>query len=306
MKNTQPNRIKTISQYHQAMGLSKPEHPLISIINFDSVPQPPIDKPLSFIYDFYSIYLKRISNAKFKYGQLESDFDEGVLFFMAPNQVFSISAESKAEVKRSGWIILIHPDFLWNTTLAKTIKQYEYFNYSVNEALYLFAKEEKKIIDIIGNIQQEYDANIDRFSQDIIVSQLELLFTYSDRYYNRQFITRKITNHKILSSFENVLTEYFNNETLLGKGLPSVGYIAQALNMSPNYLGGMLKTLTGQNTQQHIHNKLMEKAKEKLSTTNLSISEIAYELGFEHLQSFSKLFKSKSGLSPLKFRANFN
>jgi AraC family transcriptional activator of pobA len=306
MKHTQPHRIKTISQYHHAMGLPKPEHPLISVINFDSIPQLPIGEPVSFIYDFYSIYLKRISNVKFKYGQQESDFDEGVLFFMAPNQVFSIEAEKRAEVNRSGWIILIHPDFLWNTTLAKTIKQYEYFGYSVNEALYLSAREEKKIIGIIKNIQQEYDSNIDKFSQDIIISQLEVLFNYSDRFYHRQFITRKISNHKILAILEDMLTEYFNSDTLSKKGLPSVQYIAQALNMSPNYLGGLLKTLTGQNTQQHIHNKLIGKAKEKLSATNLSVSEIAYELGFEHLQSFSKLFKSKSGVSPMQFRAGFN
>jgi AraC-like DNA-binding protein len=306
MKGKLPHHIKTISQYHQVMGLPKPEHPLISILNFDSIPHLPINEPLTFVYDFYSIYLKRITNVKFKYGQQESDFDEGVLFFMAPNQVFSIEAGKSAAVERSGWIMLIHPDFLWNTTLAKTIKQYGFFGYSVNEALYLSAREEKKIVSIIENIRQEYDSNIDKFSQGIIISQLEVLFNYSERYYNRQFITRKITNHKVLTLLEDILTEYFNSDALTQKGLPSVQYIAQALNMSPNYLGALLKTLTGQNTQQHIHNKVIEKAKEKLSTTNLSVSEIAYELGFEHLQSFSKLFKSKSGVSPVKFRSGFN
>ncbi len=306
MKTRAPQHIKTISQYHQAMGLPKPAHPLISILNFDAIPQLPVNEPLSFIYDFYSIYLKRISNVKFKYGQQASDFDEGVLFFMAPNQVFSIEAEKMAEVERSGWIMLIHPDFLWNTTLASTIRQYEFFGYSVNEALYLSAKEEKKILNIIKNIRQEYDSNIDKFSQGIIISQLEVLFNYSERYYNRQFITRKITNYKVLTVLENILTEYLYSDALAKSGLPSVQYIAQTLNMSPNYLGALLKNLTGQNTQQHIHNKVIEKAKEKLSTTSLSVSEIAYELGFEHIQSFSKLFKSKSGLSPLKFRAEFN
>jgi AraC-like DNA-binding protein len=306
MKTRAPQHIKTISQYHQSMGLPKPAHPLISILNFDTIPQLPVNEPRSFIYDFYSIYLKRISNVKFKYGQQESDFDEGVLFFMAPNQVFTIEAEKTAEVERSGWIMLIHPDFLWNTTLASTIRQYEFFGYSVNEALYLSAKEEKKILSIIKNIRQEYDSNIDKFSQGIIISQLEVLFNYSERYYNRQFITRKITNHKVLTVLENILTEYFNSDALAKNGLPSVQYIAQTLNMSPNYLGALLKNLTGQNTQQHIHNKVIEKAKEKLSTTSLSVSEIAYELGFEHIQSFSKLFKTKSGLSPLKFRAEFN
>ena len=202
--------------------------------------------------------------------------------------------------------MLIHPDFLWNTALAKTIKQYEYFDYSVNEALFLSDKEETALIYIMQNIQQEYQSNIDKFSQDIIIAQLELLLVHADRYYHRQFITRKITNHKILDRLEELLTNYFNSDDLVNKGLPSVQYIADQLKVSPNYLSDLLKVLTGQSTQQHIHDKLIEKAKEKLSTTDLSVSEIAYELGFEHSQSFSKLFKSKVAMSPLEFRASFN
>jgi AraC-like DNA-binding protein len=156
------------------------------------------------------------------------------------------------------------------------------------------------------NIEQEYRSNIDQFSQDLIIAQLELLLTYSERFYKRQFITRKISNHQILDSLEHILTAYFNSDELIKKGLPSVQHIAEELNVSPNYLSSMLKTLTGQSTQQHIHDKLIAKAKEKLSTTNLSVSEIAYELGFEHSQSFSKLFKSKTQLSPLEFRHSFN
>jgi len=308
MTNTPPIRIKTISQYHQAMGLPKPEHPLISVINIDPNRHLPTNEPLklNFTYDFYSIYLKRISNAKFKYGRQENDFGEGVMFFMSPNQVLGIEIERGATFKSSGWIILIHPDFLWNTTLAKTIKQYEYFDYSVNEALYLSAKEEKKIIGIIKNIRQEYQFNIDKFSQQIIISQIETLLNFSERFYHRQFITRKKTNHQILDRLEKLLNDYFNSKDLTEKGLPTVEYIANSLNVSPNYLTGLLKILTGQNTLHHIQTKLIEKAKEKLSTTNLSVSEIAYELGFEHSQSFSRLFKSKSGISPLEFRAGFN
>ena len=308
MTNTLPVRIKTISQYHQFMGLPKPEHPLISVINLDSITREPTNEPLklNFIYDFYSIYLKRISNATFKYGQQESDFDEGILFFMAPNQTLAIEVEKGVKIKSSGWMIFIHPDFLWNTTLAKTIKQYEYFDYSINEALYLSAKEEKKIIGIIKNIRQEYQLNIDKFSQQIIISQIETLLNFSERFYHRQFITRKKVNHQILNRLEDVLTKYFNNDDLIEKGVPTVQFIAETLNISPNYLSDLLKVLTGQSTQQHIHNKLIEKAKEKLSTTDLSISEIAYELGFEHPQSFTKLFKSKTSFSPLEFRNSFN
>jgi AraC-like DNA-binding protein len=306
MANKQPLRIKTISQYHQVMGLPKPEHPLVSVIDLETIRHSPGDEPISLVFDFYSISLKRDFNAKIKYGQQQYDFDEGIMFFISPDQVFGIEAEKGSVLKRSGWLLLVHPDFLWNTPLAKTIKQYEYFSYSVHEALHLSEKEETMVTNIMRNVQQEYHSNIDKFSQDVIIAQMELLLTYAERFYHRQFITRKITNHKILDRLEDLLTEYFNSDTLEKKGLPTVEYIAGSLNVSPNYLTGLLKVLTGQNTQQHIHNKFIEKAKEKLSTTNLSVSEIAYELGFEHSQSFSRLFKSKSGVSPLEFRQSFN
>jgi len=190
--------------------------------------------------------------------------------------------------------------------LAKSIKQYEYFDYSVNEALFLSEKEEATLNNIIQNIQQEYHSNIDKFSQNIIISQIETLLSYSERFYQRQFITRKITNHQILNRLENLLTDYFNSNDITIKGLPTVQYIADTLNVSASYLSSLLKVLTGQSTQQHIHDKLIEKAKEKLSTTDLSVSEIAYELGFEHPQSFSKFFKTKTSLSPLEFRHSFN
>ncbi|HEY4197682.1 MAG TPA: helix-turn-helix transcriptional regulator [Mucilaginibacter sp.] len=306
MANTQPHRIKTISEYHKVMGLSKPEHPLISVINFESIKHLPFNESVSLVFDFYSISLKRDFNAKFKYGQQEYDFDEGIMFFISPGQVFGIELNKGEQLRHTGWMLLIHPDFLWNTPLAKIMKQHEYFNYSVNEALFLSEKEEATIIGIMHNMEQEYRANIDKFSQDIIIAQLELLLNYSERFYHRQFITRKIANHQLLDRLEDILTAYFNDDALIKKGLPTVQYIANALNVSPGYLSGSLKTLTGQSTQQHIHDKLMEKAKEKLSTTALTVSEIAYELGFEHPQSFSKLFKTKTNLSPLEFRHSFN
>ncbi len=306
MAGRQLLRIKTITEYHRVMGLPKPEHPLISVINLESVKHMPGDYPISLVFDFYSISLKRDFNAKIKYGQQEYDFDEGIMFFISPGQVFGIEVNKDAVLKRSGWLLLIHPDFLWNTQLAKTIKKYEYFNYSVHEALFLSEKEEIIITGMLQNIEQEYHSNIDKFSQDLIIAQLELLLTYADRFYHRQFITRKISNHKILDRLEEILTEYFNGDDLYRKGLPTVQYVAGKLNISPNYLSELLKVLTGQSTQQHIHEKLIEKAKEKLSTTDLSVSEIAYELGFEHPQSFSKLFKTKTSLSPLEFRHSFN
>ena len=306
MANREPKRIKTISQYHQEMGLPKPEHPLISVINMETIKHGPVDGPILLVFDFYSISLKRNFNAKIKYGQQQYDFDEGIMFFISPGQVFGIEMEKGIPLKRSGWMLLIHPDFLWNTPMAKSIKRYEYFDYSVHEALFLSEKEETVITGIMQNIQQEYHSNIDKFSQGVMIAQLELLLNYAERFYQRQFITRKKANHQILDRLEKLLKDYFDSEDLLKNGLPTVKYISEHLNLSPNYLRGLLKVLTGQSTQQHIHDKLIDKAKEKISTTNLSISEIAYELGFEHPQSFSKLFKTKTSFSPLEFRQSFN
>jgi AraC family transcriptional activator of pobA len=306
MAQTPLHRIKTIKDYHRFMGLPAPEHPLISVIHLESVKNLPVRDSVNMVFDFYSISLKRSLNAKMKYGQQKYDFDEGVMFFISPGQVFGIEVEKNEVLKHSGWLLLIHPDFLWHTSLAKIIKQYEYFDYSVNEALFLSEKEETIITGIIQNVEQEYHSTIDKFSQNVIIAQLELLLTYAERFYQRQFITRKITNHKILDRLEDILTEYFNSEDLTRKGLPTVQYVAGKLNISPNYLSELLKVLTGRSTRDHIHERLMEKAKEKLSATDLSVSEIAYELGFEHPQSFSKLFKAKTRLSPLEFRQSFN
>ncbi|AUD05825.1 helix-turn-helix domain-containing protein [Spirosoma pollinicola] len=306
MTSGQPNRIKTITDYHRMLGLPNPEHPLISVINLESFQRPVTDEPVSLIFDFYSISLKKNFHLRMKYGQQSHDFDEGVFFCMAPGQVITIELNSDALHRPSGWMILVHPDFLWNTALAKTIKKYEFFGYSVNEALYLSDREEGMITGIVQYMEQEYNTNIDKFSQPVIIAQLELLLTYADRFYQRQFITRQISNHKILDKLETLLTGYFNSDDLLNNGLPTVHYVAETLNVSPSYLSGLLKALTGQSTQQHIHNKLIDKAKELLSTTDLSVSEIAYALGFEHLQSFSKLFKAKVNRSPLEFRQSFN
>lgn len=300
----QPHRINTITEYHRLRDLPKPAHPLISVVNVSDMK--PSDQPTSWVLDFYSIALKRNMGAKFNYGQQQYDFDEGILFFIAPGQVFSIEPFGDTAAPVSGWIVLVHPDFLWHTNLAKQIKQYAYFDYSVHEALFLSDREEGIITGIIGQIRHEHESNIDSFSQTIIITQLELLLNYAERFHQRQFITRRVTNHKLLERVEAVLRAYVNNDELIQTGLPTVQYVADQLNVSPNYLSGLLKTLTGQSTQQHIHDTLIAKAKEKLSTTDLSVAEIAYALGFEHAQSFSKLFKNKTNHSPLEFRQSFN
>ena len=303
-----PFRITSISQLHQLRGLPKPEHPLISVIDIAPIQQLPEDVPKVLVTDFYFIALKRClhPNTKMKYGQQEYDFDEGVLSFMAPGQIFGFDPGRYDGSDQSGWVLLIHPDFLWKTSLARKIRQYKFFDYSVTEALFLSEKEEATVTGLIHNIQQEYRTNIDQFSQDIIISLIEALLNYADRFYHRQFITRKISNHTIVDRLDQFLETSLTAKELTQKGIPTVKYISGQLNVSPNYLTGLLKLLTGKTTQQYIQDKIVEKAKDKLSTTDLSISEIAYELGFVYPQSFSKLFKLKTNLSPLEFRQSFN
>jgi len=302
MKNSKPYRLQSISELHRIGGLTKPHHPLISILNLDGIANN--TDITSVIFDFYVVSMKRGCDKLF-YGQQKYDFDEGVMAFLAPGQLLRGEANGLPH-HLSGWMLFIHPDFLWNTSLAKKIKQYEYFGYATNEALFLSEKEETIINSIVDTIRNEYSSTIDKFSQDVIVAQLEVLFTYAQRFYERQFITRKITSSKILNRLEEVLIDYFNNEDLVSKGLPTVQYVANELNVSIRYLGSLLKQLTGQSTQQHIHEKLIEKAKEKLSTTDLTVNEIAYALGFTHPQSFNKLFKAKTMFTPLAFRQSFN
>jgi AraC-like DNA-binding protein len=302
-----PIHVKSISEFHRLHQLPAPEHSLISVVDYAKVAaaKQHVGSHAT-VSDYYSISVKRGLEGKMRYGQQEYDFDEGVMYFMAPGQVLQPSPFTTGATQPSGWILLVHPDFLWGSHLAKTIKQYAFFDYSVNEALFLSEKEEMTINAIVQNIQHEYQGNIDKFSHSIIISQLDALFNYAERFYQRQFLTRKITSHKVLDRLEELLSHYFSSDAVVSNGLPTVQYLADNLNISPGYLSSLLKSLTGQNAQQHIHNKLIEAAKAKLSTTDLSVSEIAYELGFGHAQSFSKLFKTKTSISPLEFRRSFN
>ena len=299
--------FKKVGDYHKLANIPGPEHPLISLIDYSTISYPDDLSKIRWRQDYYTIGLKRNIPYKLFYGQQDYDFDEGVMTFIAPNQILSLGANPNA--KRSeptGWLLLIHPDFLWNTELAKTITKYDFFGYKVNEALFLSEKEEQMMADLLMDIQREYQSKIDKFSQKIIISQIELLLNYAERFYERQFITRQISNHKILDQLETLLSDYFNADSLIDKGLPTVSWVADSLNLSPNYLSSTLKSLSGLSTQQHIQNKLIEKAKLQLTTTNLNISEIAYNLGFERPASFTKLFKSKTELSPLEFRKAYN
>lgn len=305
MTESLPIRIKTISQFHALRGLPAPKHPLISVINFQDMAAHPKPGKENLIFDFYMVSVKRDTSHKYRYGQNSYDFDEGIMFCMAPHQVLSVVREENGQ-NPSGWMLMIHPDFLYSTPMAALIKNYDFFDYEVNEALFLSEDEELKIHQIIANITQEYQSSIDKFSQGIMIAQFETLLNYTQRFYQRQFITRGKANHQFLQLLDELLDAYFARDDFRKMGLPTVSFLSAKLNMSPLYMRSLLKSLTGQTTQQHIHEKLIEKAKERLSTTELSVSEIAYELGFEHSQSFSKLFKSKTNVSPLEFRRSFN
>ncbi len=299
-----PVRIASITALHQFLGLKSPSNPLISVFNFDDVKLDTETILSTITTDFYVIALKKdCAGGKCKYGQNYFDFDEGIMYFIAPHQVLQFEDVLLNSVR--GFVMVVHPDFLQSYPLAAKIKDYGYFSYTSNEALFLSEKEEKSIFDIIENVQSEINTNMDAFTQDLLVSNIDLLLKYCDRFYNRQFLTRKKNNNDLLSKLENLLDDYFKND-LIENGIPSVQFFAEKLNLSSNYLSDMLRVQTGQTTQQHIQNRVIEKAKELLSTTHLSVSEIAYQLGFEHPQSFHRLFKKFSTLSPLEYRASFN
>lgn len=296
--------IDSISQAHRLLSMPPPEHPLISIIDHKDVKSMDSQNWNRMLFNFYNISMKKDFKGKMKYGKNYYDFDEGTMSFVSINQVITVDSDTTRDC--GGWSLFFHPDLIRNYPLGKHIKNYGFFSYEVNEALHLSDKEEATIESIINNIQQEYHSPIDNFSQDVMVSHLEVLLNYCNRFYNRQFITRKMAGNDLLVQLDELLTAYFDSDNVSQSGLPTVQYISGKLNVSPGYLSDMLRTVTGQNTQQHIHNKLIERAKDALATTRMSVSEIAYRLGFEHPQSFSKLFKSKTAVSPLAFREAFN
>jgi AraC family transcriptional activator of pobA len=298
MKKTKsPITVHSITELHRLNGVTEPEHPLISVVHYEDIQEPRADFSQGLSMDFYLIAIKKDVKGKIRYGQNYYDFDEGVLSFIAPGQI-CYAEENSGPYK--GCMLMIHPDFFHGYSLAKDIKNFSFFSYAVNEALLLSKKEEKMIEGIFRNIETEYRSNIDSFSQPVMISQIELLLNYANRFYNRQFITRKPANHDLLTKLELLLDKHFNDQS--ATGLPSVKEVAEQLHVSSDYLSDMLRAHTGQNTQQHIHNKLIEKAKEMLSSSKLTVAEIAYRLGFEHPQSFNKMFKKKMNVSPMEFR----
>jgi len=294
------NAIKSISAFHRLLSLPEPRHPLVSVIDLAESIFLEDEIWKGFVNRFYCVALKREAKGKIRYGQQHYDYDKGVLSFTAPNQVQQLNLQNME--CGSGYLLVFHPDFLLQHPLANSIHHYGFFDYAVNEALHLSAGEEDDLITILHKIDKECQ-HIDKYTQEIILTQIESLLKYSTRFYERQFLTRNNNNSDLLTRFEQLIDDYFNSDV---QGLLTVQYIAAQMNLSPNYLSDLLRVHTGQNTQQHIHEKLIAKAKEKLSTTRLSVNEIAYALGFGHAQSFSTLFKKKTNLSPLEFRQTFN
>ncbi|MBC7903912.1 MAG: helix-turn-helix transcriptional regulator [Gemmatimonadaceae bacterium] len=303
MKKVNRITVNSISQLHHMLNISSPLHPLVSVIKLDELNPATWIEWEQMILNYYNITVKKSLNASMRYGQSRYDFNQGTMAFISPGQMISLEATDPG---CKGWCISFHPDFINQYPLGKQIKNFGFFSYDVNEALHLSEKEDTMMDSIITNLKQEYEMTIDNFSQELMVSHLELLLNYSNRFYTRQFITRKTVGNNLLARLEEILTEYFSGNLVAEMGLPTVQYISAKLNVSPSYLSDMLRNLTGQNTQQHIHSKLIDKAKQALSTTSLSVSEIAYQLGFEYPQSFNKLFKNKTELSPLEYRNLFN
>ena len=297
-------RFISISESHQAFGLPAPQHPLISLVHFNR--DNPFNTAMAPIYDvlsFYKITFITRNKGRLKYGRNYYDFDEGSMLFLAPNQLVG-STDYNSETYC--YILLIHPDFLLGHPIARKIKQYGYFSYASHEALHLSESERQTILSVFQIMELELNSRVDEFSQEVVIAQLELLLSYVNRFYRRQFITRKTANNDVLQKTESILDDYLNRQETLRQGLPTVQYLSEQLKISPGYLSDLLRSLIGQNAQQYISHKLIEKAKERLTGTNLTVAEIAYELGFEHPQSFSKMFRVRTGLSPVEFRGSYN
>lgn len=292
--------IKTIAQLHEMIGYKKPYHPLITVIDYSQLPANPVAASMSITLDFYQVSLKTPAPKNMRYGRQYYDFAEGSMFFMAPGQVFSVS-EISDETRYEGWGLFFHPDLIMRHPLAHKMKDYTFFSYAVSEALHVSETEKKTLQQLIFNIQREYENNLDTHSERLMAASIDLLLNYCQRFYGRQFITRKKVNTDVVSKFELLLAEYFEH-AVTEAGLPTVEHFAELLNLSPDYLSDLLKKETGKGTQELIHLHLIEQAKLKLLNNNDSIREIAYSLGFEYPQYFTRLFKEKTGLTPKAFR----
>ena len=300
MKRGAPSYIdlESISDLHALVHYPPPRHPLISVVDHcDFYRMRPMEKAL-YRFGFYTISCKRYEGLLY-YGKSQYDFKEGSLLFTAPWQVIGTGPDVTVD---EGWALFIHPDLLHGTSLGMKMHEYSFFQYEVNEALHVSEEEKQLLKDCVDKIVREYSQNIDKHTQNLIVSNIELLLNYCNRFYDRQFYTRAKVNADVIQRFERLVKEYFSQPGLIEAGLPPVSYFASRLNLSAGYLSDLLQKFTGKTTQEHIHLELVERAKSMLWSTEKSISEIAYELGFEHPSHFAKLFKAKTGKTASEFR----
>jgi AraC-like DNA-binding protein len=294
--------LKTISDLYKFLNLGYAEHPLIAVVDFSKVIEHAQDE-IRIKTDFYSVMFKNYCRNYIRYGRKTIDFQDGSLVCIAPNHVITIDNDIEVKEEMIGWGLFFHPDLIRGTSLGFKMKDFSFFSYEISEALHLSDKEKQLLHDCVLKIKEELTQNIDSYSQALMVSNVELLLNYCSRYYGRQFITRKSANLDVVSRVENVLMEYFEGVEKRIEGMPSVKYLAGKVNLSPGYLSDLLKKETGLNAQDHIHYFVIEQAKNILLQTNHSVSEIAYSLGFEYPQYFSRLFKQKTGKTPIEYRS---
>jgi AraC-like DNA-binding protein len=295
--------LKTISDLYRFLNLGFAEHPLIAIVDFSHVMEHTSDE-IKIKTDFYSIMFKNHCRNHIRYGRKTLDFQDGSLVCISPNHIITLDNDIEVKDDMMGWGLFFHPDLIRGSSLGIKMKDYSFFSYQISEALHLSDKEKQLLYDCIQKIQAELSQNIDGYSQLLMVSNIELLLNYCTRYYGRQFITRKSANLDLVNKVESELRNYIENEDKRIAGMPSVKDLAEKVNLSPSYLSDLLRRETGLNAQDHIHYFLIEQAKSFLVQTNQSVSEIAYSLGFEYPQYFSRLFKQKTGKTPLEFRSS--
>ena len=294
-------KISSISQLHEMLGYEKPQHPLITIIDYSKIKTNPKHYDVKIVTDFYIISLKSPAPKSIQHGRQYYDFEEGTMMFMSPEQVFSVS-DFNEQIQYQGWGLYFHPDLIVNSSLGKKIREFTFFSYSVSEALHISEDEQQTLSNLIQTIEKEYKANLDQFSQVVIVTAIEQLLNYSKRFYGRQFLTRQKLNNDFISRFEQLLADYFQSNLLTENGLPTIDYFANKLNLSASYLTDLLKKETGKTTKEYLQIEVLEKAKYKLLNSNYTVNEIAYSLGFEYPQYFNRLFKSKTGMTPIQYR----
>lgn len=293
--------LQNITDLHKLFSLGNSHHPLVTVLDFSKVTEH-VEQNSKVTTDFYSIMFKNYCKNTIKYGRKAIDFQDGNLVCIAPNQTIEIDNEVEKREDKMGWGLFFHPDLIRATSLNDKLKEYSFFSYEVSEALHLSDKEKNILFEYIQKIQAELQENIDIHSQNIIVSTIELLLNYCSRFYGRQLITRSQTNKSIIAQIENLLIKYFAETKVKDQGLPTVKFLAGEVNLSPSYLSDLLKKETGKNAQEHIHFYLIEQAKNSLLNSNKNVNEIAFDLGFEYPQYFNRLFKQKTGKTPMEYR----